>query len=435
MVQGSVPDRNRQMLGHRIPLPLDQAPSHVSAPFSPEMSQGWKPDSGRAWLPLRVGWNTSQTSPVSAPFSIEMVLGSAPLLGRRSQPFGSGIPLAPPDVLAFGIEMVQGSVPARARLFLGPRIPLPLDQVNHIPAPFGQEMVNGQGPSSPRPPFTERVGWSQFDLVLPQFQVEAYSEVIPQTSRVMLGVKIPLPYNEAPSHLDSPFSPEMTAGAAPSVRSRDFSKPQVGWVDNQTTPINAPFSVEMSQGSAPSSPRPPFLGKQGFFYVDYFNAVFNPEVYAKSLPDRARLTLGPRIGLPLSPAADNTPFPSSPEMMAGSFPDRKAKEFWHPEIGWQVTETTPVIPFEVEAYAQVQPSSPRLMLGPKIALPYNPAPSHVPVSFSVEMSAGVSQIRPLYHQVNQIGQPGAVRETIIFVFNVAWADGSNRVVGMEIEPE
>lgn len=136
--------------------------THVAAGFSPEMAQGWHSDSPRLFQKPRIGWSVSQTTHDPAPFSPEMVLADRPNLAqlRKPKPFGWFAPHLTFDV--FSIEMVTGWHADRPRVFLAPRIPLPVSQTTHTAATFSIEMVLGARPAVKamlRKPFGQ--GWSQ----------------------------------------------------------------------------------------------------------------------------------------------------------------------------------------------------------------------------------------------------------------------------------
>ena len=91
------------------------------------------------------------------------------------------------DAAPFGPEMVAGWAPVAPRLFLAPRIPLPLTTTAaDIPAPFTPDMVAGWHPDTPARLFViPKVGW--------------------QTSQT--------------TPIAAPFSPEMSAGWHPDRKS------------------------------------------------------------------------------------------------------------------------------------------------------------------------------------------------------------------------
>lgn len=135
--------------------------THVEAPFSAEMVTGWAPPRHRHIMPARPGWSISQTTHVSAPFSYEMVQGS---LARTAQRWDFspriGWVAISPDVNPLTPEMFVGYKPDKPRIFLAPRIPLPISQTTDITTPIGPEMVAGSHPDQRRRPVS-MVPWVQ----------------------------------------------------------------------------------------------------------------------------------------------------------------------------------------------------------------------------------------------------------------------------------
>lgn len=118
--------------------------------FSVEMAQGSFPISPRIFLAPRLPFSDTQLSHVEAAFSPEMFQGWHADTNRTFKSFTSGSISVPPDINLFSIEMVQGSIPTRPRLFLAPRIPLPVSQLTQVNAAFSIEMVQLTVPSIPR---------------------------------------------------------------------------------------------------------------------------------------------------------------------------------------------------------------------------------------------------------------------------------------------
>lgn len=290
MVIGARPDRPRILLGPRIPLPVSQT-THIAAPFSADMVEGWGPDRHRYLAPFhaggtaqtpdvpvfsiemilasrperprleasgraatRGGWQVSQLTHVAAPFTADMVEGWQPDRQRYSAPLHAGLQWWPPDFDAFTIDMVQGSRPDRPRIFLAPRIPLPVSQTTHVGAPvslemlagaapgrhryaaplhqgvqwltpdvapFSIEMVLGSHPDSPRLPFVARQGQQVWMPEVEAFSIEMVQGAHPDRPRVLLGVRIAQPQSQT-TQIDAPFSLEMTQGARPADRSHAF---------------------------------------------------------------------------------------------------------------------------------------------------------------------------------------------------------------------
>lgn len=215
MAQGSHPDRSRQLLGVRIPLPI--LPPFI--PLSQNEWAGYHPDRPSLLLAPRIPLPWSQTTHVQAPFSIDMVAGSHPDFSRVMLATRSGWVAVPPDVIDQPLDFIGYHPDASRALFsykpgwqvfppevavivpdfqldfigyhpdlpvirLGPRIGLPYSQVNHVSAPFSEEMVVGYWPVMP--------------------------------PRLLLGVRVPLPLlppEVAP--LVAPFSNEMVIGYKP----------------------------------------------------------------------------------------------------------------------------------------------------------------------------------------------------------------------------
>jgi hypothetical protein len=144
MVVGVLPVANRQAPPHRFAGAT--VPPDVLA-FGIEMVIGWHPDTNRAYLPLRLGWQTTQTTPVAAPFGPEMAQGVHPDQSRAWKGLiRQGQQVLAPDVPVFSIEMVQGWHPDTHRMRLGPRIPLPVSQPTHTQAAFSPDMILGSKP-------------------------------------------------------------------------------------------------------------------------------------------------------------------------------------------------------------------------------------------------------------------------------------------------
>jgi hypothetical protein len=184
MFGGWHPDTSRAFLAPRLGQPLSQTAQHVAAPFTPEMVAGsgpdrarlfvkprlgWQwaettfdvqmtaemfagshPDTSRAWLAPRIPLPLAQPSHVSAPFGHEMVAGQHPDLPRQPFKAKDGWQTAQ---LAFVVQMTPdqwaGWLPSAPRIFLGPKIPLPISQPTHVNAPFTPDMVAGKPSGRP----------------------------------------------------------------------------------------------------------------------------------------------------------------------------------------------------------------------------------------------------------------------------------------------
>jgi hypothetical protein len=214
-----------------------------------------------------------------------MSAGWQPSLDVPTKPFSQGGFTAPPEVPSFSIEMVVGSRPSSPRILLGARIPLPVAQPTHVSAPFTPEMAYGSKPDQPRQPFHAPQGWSDSQLTFfVAMTPEMFQGWHPDTSRVLLGARIPQPVS-------------------------------------QTTQTNAPFSPEMAAGQKPDQPRPPFQAPVGWAVSQpTFVVPMTPEMFAGNMPDRGRQLVGARIPLPVSqPTHTSAPFTS--DMVAGHHPD------------------------------------------------------------------------------------------------------------------
>lgn len=216
--------------------------------FSIEMIQGSKPDQPRLFLGPRIPLPVSQTTHVAAPFSAEMVAGASPDRNRAFVYPKTGVTWWTPEVDPFSVEMVIGWHPDRPRVHLGPRIPLPTSQTTHTDAPFSAEMVAGVTAPTKRYAAPFHVGWQWWTPEVEAFSIEMVQGWHPDTARIRLGPKIPLPVAQ-PTHTAAPFSLEMTQGAAPPERSHAYEAKKVGWSVSQLTHTPAPFSFDMVTGS------------------------------------------------------------------------------------------------------------------------------------------------------------------------------------------
>jgi hypothetical protein len=261
MVQGWHPDEPRLFFAPRgIPL-ADTAHTPVQAPFTVDMIEGSRPDQSRAWLPLRLGWSSAQTT-----FLVQMT----------------------PDMFA-------GHHLDTPRLFLAPRIPLPTSQLTHVAAPFTPDMAEGSQPDRSREFNRPKLGWSDAQLTFQvQMTPEMWTGSRPDSPRLWLAPKIPLPQSQ-PTHvqaaftpdmaegqrLDSPrlarvfnpgwassqttflvqMTPEMFAGSRPDTH-RIRLAPKIPLPQSQTTHVPAPFGYEMVRGSQPPTHRIGRIGRQ-----------------------------------------------------------------------------------------------------------------------------------------------------------------------------
>jgi hypothetical protein len=265
MFGGWHPDTSRAFLAPRLGQPLSQTAQHVAAPFTPEMVAGsgpdrarlfvkprlgWQwaettfdvqmtaemfagshPDTSRAWLAPRIPLPLAQPSHVSAPFGHEMVAGQHPDLPRQPFKAKDGWQTAQ---LAFVVQMTPdqwaGWLPSAPRIFLGPKIPLPISQPTQVNAPFTPDMVAGNHPDAPRKPFVAQSGWTinQLTFVV-QMTPEMFAGSHPDTHRQKLAPRIPLPLAQT-THTSAPFTPDMVQGSQPARHRQAYGKQIIGWI-------------------------------------------------------------------------------------------------------------------------------------------------------------------------------------------------------------
>lgn len=227
MVQGVTSPRPRLPFSTQHPQPISQT-THVSAPLSVEMSAGWHPDSPRLFLGPKIRWPFFDSSLPAASFSIEMVAGWKPDTSRAPIPQLATV-VQPVDVPVFSIEMIQGNHPDLPRIFLGPRIPLPIAQTTHTDAPISVEMFAGWHPDMRRIGVSNQTGLPTNPPVVEQFFLE-FAGYHPDTSRAFIAPRIPLPLSQT-THVAAAVSVEMFAGYQPAT-SRAFVPPKQGSVSN-----------------------------------------------------------------------------------------------------------------------------------------------------------------------------------------------------------
>lgn len=218
MIVGSRPDRFRQMLGPRLPLPVSQL-THVEAPFTADMVDGWTPDRQRYGAPFHQG-TLAQT----------------------------------PDVPVFSIEMVIGSKPDSPRILLGTRIPLPLSQTTHVAAPLTADMVDGWSPDRHRYSAPVHAGAQWWTPETLDFSIEMVFVTRPERPRKDLVPKIPSPSGWSVSQTTDvlTLTPDMTLGSAP-YANRYTAPLHVGALAQ--LPEVQIFSIEMVAGSRPDRSR------------------------------------------------------------------------------------------------------------------------------------------------------------------------------------
>jgi hypothetical protein len=159
-----------------------------------------------------------------------------------------GVPVVPPTIDLFSIDMVIGARPDLPRLFLAPRIPLPASQPTHVDAPFSPEMVTGWAPLQPRLFIFPKLGWSvtQATHVAAPLSIEMTRGSQPEQPRLPFAAHVGWETAQR-THVAAPFSIEMSRGSVP-ARYRQLLPLRVGWDVSQPTHVEAPFSVEMAQG-------------------------------------------------------------------------------------------------------------------------------------------------------------------------------------------
>lgn len=137
--------------------------------MTPEMFAGWHPDTPRLPFIAKRGLQSNQTTFDAAPFTPDMVAGWH--ADRPRLPFAAKYGWQDSQLtflVQMTTEMFQGSRPDSPRIFLGPRIPLPIYEVSGTAAAFSQEMVLGWQPKRNRaymPPLG--YAWSPYDTIIP----------------------------------------------------------------------------------------------------------------------------------------------------------------------------------------------------------------------------------------------------------------------------
>lgn len=277
--------------------------TNAAATFSQEMAIGSMPDrpyrfsSRHAFGPQML----SPITPVAAPFSQEMARGSFPSSDIRPNPFTTGGTFQPPEVLSFGIESIVRSRPSSPRLFLAPRMPLPVSQTTHVSAPISPEMTTGWQPAATGTggPFTRGNVFLSPDIL--SFSVEMALGSRPDRPRLFSTRAVTSHQTLAETTPVALFSVEMAVGVKPatSVRSAPWTRGGV-----VTAPDVSPFSVEMVQGWAPSRARlfstRAVTSHQTISQPTFTAAPFSVEMVIGARPDRSRSFLAPRIPLPLA---------------------------------------------------------------------------------------------------------------------------------------
>lgn len=433
----------------------DAQTTHVQAPFFPNMTIGNGILTPRSpiravWHTpgIKAGWSVAQPTHVQAPFSVDMIAGSCPISDINPLPPRGTTTAQSPDVLSFSNEMVIGWHPDRPRLFLAPRIPLPVGQTAQVDAPFGQEMIAGFHPDSPRPYVSPKYGWliSQPTPVAAPFSPDMVAGWLPPspflfTVRRVFGTQL----LSQPTPVAAPFSPEMAAGVHPDRYRQVFPAP-IGWQVAQVSQVDAPLSVEMVVGLA-SAAHLPFAAHTGILATYPDIPPFSVEMVIGWHPDRPCLFLAPRIPLPVSqpthvsaPLSPDmmagrvppSPFlfttrmlfgpqllaqlthvsaPVSPEMSTGSHPDRY-RQLLPAIAGWQVVQSTQVdAPFSLEMAAGLASIS-HLPFAPKLGW-QTAQTSHVAAPFSLDMVAGLLSYAHLPFRAH-VGLVAATPDVLVF---------------------
>jgi hypothetical protein len=150
-------------------------------------------------------------------------------------------------------DMFAGWHPDTHRIRLAPRIPLPASQTTHVAAAFSPDMVEGHQPPSARPHVIGKFGWhtSQPTFVV-QMTPEMFAGLHPDSPRIQLGPRIPLPIAQT-SHVAAAFTPDMVTGQKPDAGRPPFVA-KTGWSTAQTTHIPV-MTPDMFKGWQPTSPQ------------------------------------------------------------------------------------------------------------------------------------------------------------------------------------
>lgn len=333
--------------------------TNATATFEPSMVQGACPDRAPArgsWrqIPHRVGWQTAQTTHVEASFAPNMISDMRPQRHRQLFPPRADYDVIPPDVNLFSVEMFLGSRPERARILLGPQIPLPVSQITHVAATFGPEMVVGWHPDSARPYVAPKSGWSssQPTHTSAALSIEMSQGAKPERARPFVPKYGVIWYDPT---IAVQMTAEMFAGSMPD-RARPFLAPRLPLPLSQPTHVGASFSVEMSTGSRPDQPRLFAFPKLGGTWAETtFVVVMTPDMFGGQMPARARLFLGPRIPQPLAQTTHGVA-PITLDMFSGSHPDlpRIFKMKWDSMEILGFTDVTATITATAEWIVQVR---------------------------------------------------------------------------------
>jgi hypothetical protein len=232
MWAGSLPTTSRQR-----PIPNEGWFASTDVPsFAFESTYGWHPDAPRLFVKPKVGWSVSQPTHVNAPFTPDMADGWLPEKSRYAAPSHQGVQWVTPEVLDFSIETIVGSRPDRPRLMLGPKINLPVSQTTPVSAPFTPDMVIGNRPDRSRysAPLHQGVQWVTVDVS--DFSIEMLFATRPERPRLTAGNQTGATQSQ-PTHTNAPFGFEMAQGQRPVERSHAYVHAHHGWWINQAVEV------------------------------------------------------------------------------------------------------------------------------------------------------------------------------------------------------
>lgn len=445
----------RTKVGHSV-----SQPTHVQAPFIPAMIDAFRPWKPRLPMLARAPGvappdvtafafemffdarppqprpHRPTKGPSFFPFSgttsstIEAADAWAPDSSRARAPKRDGWVAVPPTVDPFSIEMVLGYKPDRPRLFLAPRIPLPVSQPTHVNAAFTVDMVEGWLPDRHRYSAPVHQGRLAQTVDVLDFSIEMVIGSKPDQPRLFLAPRIPLPWSQT-TPVSAPFTADMVEGwvpgrqryGAPFHQGAQLWTPEVfafsiemtygykpdsprlepsgvyakraGWSSSQPTHVAAPFTVDMISGWHPDRYRygAPFHQGQQLWTVEV--SVFDFTTTFGSKPEKPRLepsgTHTRRAGWAASqPTHVSAPF--TVDMAAGWTPTRhRYTAPLHVGVSWWPPD---VDAFSIEMVKGWRPDSPRLFLAPRIPLPVSQT-SHVSATITIDMS-GVQPQRHRY---------------------------------------
>lgn len=376
MVQGWQPSKPRLFFAPRLEEPLT-AHTHVTA-FSQEQAQGSRPDRYREFLPLRIGWHSSQLTHVAAALSPEMVSGYHPDTKAKLD-LRSNVGWVTPDLREFSNEMVYGWHPDSPSLFLPPRIPLPLSQTTHVENAFTVDQIQGAKPDRYRQLLPPR---SSYAFIAPDvfaFSVEMVQGSRPDSPRLFLAPRIPLPWSQT-THVQNAFSPDMVAGWRPDKQGYSDLRVRTGAFSQM---IDVPFTPEYIQGWHPDSPLR-FKSNQLAFVAPPDVQLFSVEMVIGSRPDQPRLFYAPRFYQSPSQLT-HVQNAFTLDMVRGWSPDRN-RELLPPRSPYAFVPPD-VFAFSIEMIRGSRPDRPVLLLGAKIPQPVSQT-THVQSAFTQSMITG-----------------------------------------------